>query len=145
MEKCTDPVVRDILSSWRYDLSGSSPAVRGDLESHLASCRQCRTSQRIHRTIDVALIGVATLSIAVFLLAIAVIHQIEPLRTWAVALHLRQISIAVTLQDLAIVGLLCSVLVWLVVAMVTPAPTFLSEVAVAQAREIRSRGLRKAA
>ena len=143
MEKCTDPVIRDILSSWRYDISGSSPAVRGDLELHLAACRQCRASQRLHRTIDVALIGLATISILVFLLAIAVIHQIEPLRTWAVALHLHQISIAVTLQDFALAGLLVSVLLWLVVALVTPAPTFLSEVAAAQAREIRNRAPRK--
>lgn len=145
MERCTDPVVRDILSSWRYDLSGSSPAVRGDLEEHLVSCRHCRTSQRVHRTIDVALIGLATLSILAFVFAIAVIHQIEPLRTWAVALHLHQISIAVTLQDFAIAGLLLSVMLWLVVALVTPAPTFLSEVALTQAREIRNRVPRKAA
>ena len=145
MEHCTDPAIRDILSSWRYDLSGLSPAVRGDLESHLASCRHCRASQRIHRTIDVALIGLATLSIVVFLLALAVIHQIEPLRSWVFGMHLRQISIGVTLQDLAMAGLLVSVFLWLVVALVTPAPAFLSEVAATQAREIRNRGWRKIA
>ena len=145
MNKCTDPVVGDILSSWRYDISGSSPAVRGDLEEHLAECRQCRTRQRVHRTIDVSLIGLATLSILAFLLAIAVIHHLEPLRTWAIALHMRQINFPVTLQELAIAGLLLSVLAWLLVAMMTPAPVFLSEVAMAQAREIRNRTPRKVA
>ncbi len=143
MSKCIDPAVGDILSSWRYDISGSSPAVRGDLEEHLVECRQCRTRQRVHRTIDVTLIGVATLSILAFLLAIAVIHHLEPLRTWAIALHMRQINFPLTLEDLAVTGLLLSVLAWLLVAMMTPAPTFLSEVAIAQAREIRNRAPRK--
>ncbi len=145
MSQCTDPAVGDILSSWRYDISGSSPAVRGDLEDHLLTCRQCRNRQRLHRTIDVTLIGVATFSILAFLLALAVIHRIEPLRTWAVALHMRQLNFPVTLQELAFAGLLLSILLWLVVAAVTPAPTFLSEVAMAQAREIRNRSPRKVA
>jgi hypothetical protein len=139
METCSDPVIRDILSSWRYDISGSSPEVRGDLESHLATCRQCRTSQRLHRSIDVALIGLATLSILAFLLALAVIHQVEPLRTWALAMHLHKISFAVTLQDFAIAGLLLSLMVWLVVALMTPASSFLSEVALTQAKVLRNR------
>ena len=145
MTKCSDPVIGHILSSWRYDISGSSPEVRGDVEQHLHECRHCRTWQRIHRTVDVTLIGLATASILLFLLAIAVIHQLEPLRTWAIALHLRQIQFPLTLQDLAIAGLLVSVLAWLLVALVTPAPVFLSEVALTQAREVRNRLPRKAA
>jgi hypothetical protein len=38
MSKCTDPAVGDILSSWRYDISASSPEMRGDLEAHFAEC-----------------------------------------------------------------------------------------------------------
>ena len=145
MAKCTDPAVGYILSSWRYDLSGSSPEMRGDLEAHLAECRECRTRQRVHRTIDVSLIGLASVSIVGFMLAIAVIHHLEPLRTWAFALHVRQLQFALSLQDFAVAGLLMSVLLWLIVALVTPAPTFLSEVASTQAREIRNRAPRKAA
>lgn len=145
MRNCNDPAVGAILSSWRYDLSGSSPELRGDLEDHLITCRGCRTRQRLHRTIDVSLIGLATLSILAFLLAIAVIHHLEPLRTWAIALHMRQLQFPLTLQDLAVTGLLASVLLWLLVALVTPAPTYLSEVAMAQARERRNRTHRKAA
>ncbi len=144
MNKCSDPVIGDILSSWRYDISGSSPAVRGDLEDHFKECRQCRTRQRLHRTIDVTLIGLATLSILAFLLAIAIIHEAEPLRSWAIALHARQLQFPVTLQELAIAGLLISIVAWLLIAMMTPAPVFLSE-AVTQARELRNRAPRKAA
>lgn len=145
MSKCSDPVIGDILSSWRYDLSGSSPSVRGDFEDHLVECRHCRTRQHLHRTIDVTLIGIATLSILAFLLAIAVIHHLEPLRTWAIALHMRSINFPLTLQDLAVAGLAVSVVAWLLVAIMTPVPTFLSEVAVTQAREIKNRSPRKAA
>ncbi len=144
MSKCSDPVIGDILSSWRYDISGSSPAVRGDLEDHFKECRQCRTRQRLHRTVDVTLIGLATLSILAFLLAIAIIHEAEPLRTWAIALHAHQLQFPVTLQELAIAGLLVSIVAWLLIAMMTPAPIFLSE-AVTQARELRNRAPRKAA
>ncbi len=73
------------------------------------------------------------------------IHHLEPLRTWAIALHMRQMNFPVTLQELAFAGLLLSVLLWLLVAAVTPAPTFLSEVAMTQAREIRNRVPRKVA
>ena len=145
MSKCSDPVIGDILSSWRYDLSGSSPAVRGDFEDHLVECRHCRTRQHLHRTIDVTLIGLATLSILAFLLAIAVIHHLEPLRTWAIALHMHQINFALTLQDLAVSGLAISIVAWLLIAIMTPVPTFLSEVALTQAREIRNRTPRKVA
>ncbi len=144
MSKCSDPVIGDILSSWRYDISGSSPAVRGDLEDHLEECRHCRTRQRLHRTVDVTLIGLATLSILAFLLAIAIIHEAEPLRTWAIALHAHQLQFPVTLQELAVAGLLVSIVAWLLIAMMTPAPVFLSE-AVTQARELRNRAPRKAA
>ncbi len=145
MAKCNDPAVGYILSSWRYDLSGSSAEVRGDLEEHLAGCRTCRTRQRLHRTIDVVLIGVATASILLFMVAIAVIHKLEPLRTWAIALHARQLDFALTLQDIAVAGLLLSVLAWVLVMVMTPAPAYLTEVATAQAREIRNRVPRKAA
>ena len=150
MAMCTDQIIGDILSSWRYDISGISPEMRGDYEQHLEECSACRTRQRLHRTIDVVLVGVTTLSTLAFLLAIAIIHRVEPLRYWAVAqlnlsenyvvrMHLHQSYIAVTLQDLAIAGLLLSLLAWALVAMMTPAPTYLTGMAVSQARLIRAR------
>jgi hypothetical protein len=60
---CIDPVVGDILSGWRYDISGLSPAMRTDYEDHLHECGHCRSKQRLHRTVDVLLISVSSLSI----------------------------------------------------------------------------------
>src|ERR1700748_96116 len=81
---CVDPVVGDILSSWRYDISGITPAMRGDYEAHLAECSVCHGRQRLHRTIDVTLITLSTVSTAAFLLALAVIHHIDPLQHFAI-------------------------------------------------------------
>ncbi|MDI3254616.1 hypothetical protein [Pseudacidobacterium ailaaui] len=140
MTSCTDPVVGDILSSWRYDISGISPEMRTDYEHHLEECQHCRSRQRIHRTVDVVLIGVATFSMLAFLLALAVIHRVEPLRNWAVVnLHLRQMEVVLTLQAAAVFGLLVSILAWILVAIVTPAPVYLTSMALAQARGLQNR------
>ena len=142
MTPCTDQVVGDILSSWRYDISGISPEMRVDYEQHLVECQHCRSRQRIHRTVDVTLIGLATLSMLAFLLALAVIHHIEPLRNWAIVnLHLRQIDVVLTLQAAAVAGLLVSALAWILVAIATPAPMYLTDMAIAQARVLQNRRL----
>lgn len=140
MNTCTDPVVGDILSSWRYDISGISPEMRTDYEQHLAECSECRSRQRLHRTIDVTLIGLSTVSIAVFLFALAVIHHVEPLQHWPLMhLQLHDTYIALTLQAAAVAGLMVSLLIWVLVAITTPAPVYLRGMAIEQARELRER------
>jgi len=139
MSQCTDTVVGDILSSWRYDISGISPEMRVDYEEHLATCAYCRSRQRLHRAIDVTLISVSTLSIVVFLLALAVIHHVEPLRTAAVYVHLEHTQMVLTLQAAAVVGLLASLAAWILVAIATPAPVYLTGVAIEQARVLQDR------
>ena len=139
MSTCTDTVVGDILSSWRYDISGISPEMRTDYEEHLANCSHCRSRQRLHRAIDVTLIGLSTLSILVFLLALAVIHHIEPLRTAAVVMLLEHTQLVLTLQAAAIIGLLASLVAWVLVAVATPAPVYLTGVAIEQARVLQDR------
>jgi len=139
---CEDPVVGDILSSWRYDISGITQAMRGDYEDHFAHCAFCRSRQRLHRTVDVVLIGTTTISMAMFLLALAIIHHIQPLQHWAlVSLHLWQIPIVLSLQAAAVVGLLLSFVCWVLVAIATPAPVFLTGVALHQARSLQERVL----
>jgi|SRR5690242_10826359 hypothetical protein len=139
---CVDPVVGDILSSWRYDISGITPAMRGDYEDHFSECDYCRGRQRLHRTVDVVLIGTTTISTAAFILALAIIHHIQPLQHWAlVSLHLWDVSVMLTLQAAAVVGLLLSLLCWLLVAIATPAPMFLTGVAINQARSFHARSL----
>jgi hypothetical protein len=139
MSTCTDSVVGDILSNWRYDISGISPEMRIDYEEHLATCVFCRSRQRLHRTIDVALIGLSTLCIMAFLLALAVIHHVEPLRTAAVHMHLEHGAVVLTLQAAAIVGLLASLAAWILVAIATPVPAYLTGVAMEQARVLQDR------
>jgi hypothetical protein len=140
MSTCTDTVVGDILSSWRYDISGISPEMRVDYEQHLTSCSHCRSRQRMHRIIDVTLISLSTISILAFLLALAVIHHIEPLRTAAVAvLHLEHTQLVLTMQAAAVIGLLASLIAWILVAIATPAPVYLTGVAIEQARVLQDR------
>jgi hypothetical protein len=109
MMQCIDPVVGKILAGWRYDISGITPEMRVDYEAHLAACEFCRSRQRLHRTIDVALIVLASLSAMVFLLAYGVIRYFGPRH-------------AFILEIAAGGGFLLSTLLWLIVAVSTPAP-----------------------
>jgi hypothetical protein len=124
---CIDQVVGDILSGWRYDISGLSPAMRTDYDQHLSDCNHCRRRQRVARTIDVLLISVSTLSIAAFLLAAVVIRRVE-LVTHIFTMHVRLSQthgIAISLEAVAIAGLIFSTLLWVLVAIATPLPGFL--------------------
>ncbi len=126
---CTDQVVGDILSGWRYDISGLSPAMRTDYEQHLCECSHCRKRQRIARTIDVLLISVSTLSIVAFLLAAVVIHRVE-LITHIGVFHVRLSqthAVAISLEAVAIAGMAFSALLWVLVAVATPLPGFLGD------------------
>jgi hypothetical protein len=136
---CTDQVVGDILSSWRYDISGISPDMRTDYEEHLNTCGHCRSRQRLHRIIDVTLISLSSLSILAFLMALAVIHHVPPLRDWVLVMHMDGRYVALTLQMGAMVGLLVSLVSWVLVAVATPAPVYLTGMALTQARLLHNR------
>jgi hypothetical protein len=126
---CIDPVVGDILSGWRYDISGLSPAMRTDYEDHLQECDHCRSKQRLHRTVDVLLISVSSLSILAFLLAAVVMHRVEALtHLGELHVHLRHTAVYLSLEAVAIIGLLVSSLLWVLVAIATPLPGFLGDV-----------------
>jgi hypothetical protein len=139
MALCTDQVVGDILSSWRYDISGISPEMRTDYEEHLQVCEHCRSRQRLHRAIDVTLIGISTLSVLAFILALAVIHHVQPLRDWVLVMHLDGRYVALTLQMAAMFGLLISLCSWVLVAVATPVPVYLTGMALTQARMLQGR------
>jgi hypothetical protein len=139
MSTCTDQVVGDILSSWRYDISGISPDMRTDYEEHLATCDHCRRRQKLHRIVDVTLIGLSTVSILAFLLALAVIHHMPLLRDWVLVMHLDGRYVALTLQMGAMFGLLISLVLWVLVAVATPVPVYLTGMALEQARMLQSR------
>lgn len=123
MSECVDPIVGKILAGWRYDISGIVPEMRGDYEHHLATCEHCRSRQRLHRTIDVSLIALASVSAAVFLLAFGVIRHFEPRHTmW--------------LEIGALAGFALSALIWLIVAVATPAPVTMVDIAKTGARHV---------
>jgi hypothetical protein len=128
---CSDPIVGNILAGWRYDISGLSPAMATDYDRHLADCAHCRNRQRRHRTIDVLLLSVSTLSMLAFLLAAVVIHRVEMVAhvgTLHVPLPLHQAHVvAISLEAIAITGLLFSTFLWVLVAIATPLPGFLGQ------------------
>jgi len=121
MKECTDPVIGKILAGWRYDISGIAPEMRGDYEAHLAACEGCRSRQRLHRGIDIGLMVLASASMVVFLLAYGVIRHYRPRH-------------AFWLEVGAVGGFLLSMLVWLLVAIATPAPLAVKDAALLGAR-----------
>jgi len=139
MTACTDQVVGDILSGWRYDISQISPEMRVDYEKHFETCDHCRRRQQLHRTIDVVLIGISSLCILAFLFALAVIHRMQPLHSWALVMHIEHRYLVLTLQTAAALGLFVSLLSWVLVAIATPAPVYITGVALAQARVLQER------
>jgi hypothetical protein len=126
MTECVDPIVGKILAGWRYDISGLAPEMRGDYERHFAACPHCQSRQRLHRAIDVSLIALASLSAAVFLFAFGVIRHFEPRHTFWLELG-------------ALAGFGFSALMWLVVAVATPAPMAVVDAALIGARHVHDR------
>ena len=123
---CSDQVVGDILSGWRYDLSTLDPSVRVDYEEHLRECSHCRARGRLHRTVDIVLMGVFTISVLAFLIASALLRR-EPWGQMPFAyVHARHLTFALSLQTAAIGGLLFSLLAWIAVAVATPVPSLIS-------------------
>lgn len=121
MAKCTDPVIGKILAGWRYDISGLAPEMREDYEAHLRECAFCHTRQQVHRGIDIGLMALASASMLVFLLAYGVIRHFHPVHAFWFEIG-------------ALGGFLLSMLVWLVVAVATPAPLVVKDVAMFGAR-----------
>jgi hypothetical protein len=126
MSECIDPVAGKILAGWRYDISSLAPEMRGDYEEHFALCERCRSRQKLHRGIDLGLIALASVSAGLFLLAFGVIHHFAPKH-----------SLILELAALAGFGL--SALIWLVVAVATPAPATMVDVARMGARRVHDR------
>jgi hypothetical protein len=125
-QQCVDPLVGKILAGWRYDISGIAPEMRGDYEQHFVDCAYCRSRQRLHRAIDLGLIVLASVSAAVFLLAFVVIRHYGPRH-------------AFWLEVGALGGFALSAIIWLIVAVATPAPMAVVDVARHGARRVHDR------
>ncbi len=126
MTQCTDPVIGKILAGWRYDISGLAPEMSGDYEAHLASCPYCRSRQRLHRVIDIGLMVLASLSMAAFLLGYGVIRHFDPPNAFLMEIG-------------ALGGFLLSMLLWLLVAVATPAPLVVKDAALLGARRLHDK------
>jgi hypothetical protein len=126
MSQCVEPIVGKILAGWRYDISGLAPGMRGDYDGHFADCPYCRSRQKLHRIIDISLIVLASVSAAVFLLAFGVIRYFGPRH-------------AFWLEVAALAGFALSALIWLVVAVATPAPMAVVDAAKLGARHVHDR------
>jgi hypothetical protein len=125
-QQCVDPIVGKILAGWRYDISGLAPEMRGDYENHFAACERCRSRQQLHRIIDVGLITLASISAGIFLLAFGVIRHFGP-------------PYAFWLEIAALAGFALSALIWLAVAVATPAPVTVLDAAREGARRVHDR------
>lgn len=123
---CTDRVIGEILAGWRYDISGLAPEMRGDYEAHLVECVHCHNRQVLHRTIDIGLMIVASVSAVVFLVAFGAVRHFSPRH-------------ALVLELIALAGFLFFSVVWLIVAVATPAPVVVADVARIHARRIHDR------
>lgn len=126
MSQCAEPIVGKILAGWRYDISGLAPEMRGDYERHFSDCEHCRSRQKLHRIIDISLIVLASVSAGVFLLAFGVIRHFGPRH-------------AFWLEVAALAGFALSALIWLVVAVATPAPMAVVDAARLGARVVHDK------
>jgi len=145
---CTDPLIGDILAGWRYDLSHLSIAMRTDYDQHMVECAHCRRRQHIARTIDFLLLSVSTLSIVAFLLATAVLNRIETLVHVGnkVHGHVYHTPVTISLEAVAIAGLAVSILLWVVIASITPIPAIVTGLVQQRLpQSVRERLMKKAA
>jgi hypothetical protein len=125
-QQCIDPIVGKILAGWRYDISSLAPEMRSDYDSHFVACECCRSRQQLHRIVDVGLIALASVSAGIFLLAFGVIRHFGPRN-------------ALWLEIAALAGFALSALIWLGVAVATPAPVTVLDAAREGARRVHDR------
>jgi hypothetical protein len=138
--QCTDRVVGAILASWRYDISGISPEMRKDYEQHFAECSRCRARQKFHRSLDVVLVVLTSLSVFFSLFALAVLRHIKPLEH--VAFNILGLDISDTyhmLVSAAVAGVCFSVIAFVLVLTATPVPSYLGDIAAERARLLEER------
>ena len=114
--------------------------MRRDYETHLAECSQCSSRQRFHRGLDVSLLVLTGLSVFFSVFALAVLMHIKPLEHVATnILGLDTFDMYHMLVSAAIAGVCFSVIAFALVAMATPAPTYLSGIAAERAKLLEER------
>jgi hypothetical protein len=111
--------------------------MRRDYEHHFVECLHCRARQKFHRSLDVSLAVLTSLSCFFFLFALAVVIHVKPLEH--VAFNLLGLDISSMYQMLvsaAIAGVCFSVIALVLVCTTTPVPSYLGGIAAERARLI---------
>jgi hypothetical protein len=133
-------VVGAILASWRYDISGISPEMRKDYEQHFADCARCRARQNFHRSLDVTLAVLTSLSVIFFLFALAVLTHVNLAEHFAFNVFGLDISDTYhMLVSAGIAGLCFSVIALALVLTATPVPMYLGGIAAERKRILEER------
>jgi hypothetical protein len=114
--------------------------MRRDYEQHFAECPHCRAKQQFHRSLDVTLAVLTSLSVIFFLFALAVIRHIKPLEHVAFNIFgLDLFDMYHMLVSAAVAGICFSVIAFLLVLTTTPVPSYLGGIAAERARLLEER------
>jgi len=109
--------------------------MRKDYEQHFAECTQCSSRQRFHRSLDVSLTVLTSLSALFFFFALAVLKHVHPLEHVAFKiLGLDIFDMYHMLVSAGIAGLCFSLIAMALVLLATPAPSYLGGIAAERAR-----------
>ena len=138
--ECTDVVVGAILASWRYDISGIFPEMRKDYEQHFSECSHCRARQKFHRSLDVTLAILTSLSAVFFLFALLVVVHVKPLEYVSFNIFGLDIyDMYHMLVSAAIAGVCFSLIGLALVLPTTPVQSYLGGIAAERAKIIEER------
>jgi hypothetical protein len=114
--------------------------MRKDYEQHFAECPHCRAKQQFHRSLDVSLAVLTSVSVIFFLFALAVIRHIKPLEHVAFNIFgLDLFDMYHMLVSAAVAGICFSVIAFLLVLTTTPVPSYLGGIAAERARLLEER------
>jgi hypothetical protein len=114
--------------------------MRRDYENHFAECAHCSSRQKFHRSLDVTLAVLTSLSALFFLFALAVLKHVRPLEHVAFKiLGLDIFDMYHMLVSAGIAGLCFSLIAMALVLMATPAPSYLGGIAAERAKLIEER------
>ena len=111
-----------------------------DYEFHFAECAHCSARQKFHRSLDVSLAVLTSLSALFFLFALSVLKHIKPLE------HVAFTPFGLDVEDTyhmlfsaGIAGLCFSVIALTLVLTATPVPSYLGGIASERAKRFEER------
>jgi hypothetical protein len=114
--------------------------MRKDYERHFADCPHCRARQKFHRSLDVTLFILTSLSVFFSLFALAVLEHIKPLEHVAINVFGLDFSDMYQMLVSAAIATVCfSVIAFVLVLTATPVPSYLGGIAAERAKLIEER------